>query len=73
MPTESTSHYLVVDPALSYYSFAQRITAAEWENAQAIFEDLKALPCTPQLQAVLLAQKEEYYSNRSYNVVFAFS
>lgn len=73
MPTKSPSHYLVVDPALSYYSFAQRITAKECKNAQAMFEDLKALPYTPQLQAVLLAQKEEYHSNRSYNVVFAFS
>lgn len=71
---KSPSHYLVVEPSLTYYSFAQRITAKEWKNAQAIFgEDIKALPYSPQLHAVLLAQKEEYHSNRSYNVVFAFS
>ena len=70
-------HFVVVDPYLSYLSFAQRITAAKWKQVQAEFGEeadlIKVLPYTPQLHAVLNAQKEEYHSNRSYNVVFAFS
>lgn len=74
---KSPSHYLVVNPYLSYLAFAQRITAAKWKQVQAEFgeeaDEIKVLPYTPQLQAVLNAQKEEYRSNRNYNVVFAFS
>lgn len=49
--------FIIVDPALSYYMFAQRISAEEWEDAQKWFEDIKAVPYNSKLHAQLLKQQ----------------
>lgn len=72
-----SKHFIVVNPYLSYLAFSQCISAKKWKQVQEEFgeeaKEIKVLPYTPQLHAVLKAQKEEYHSNPSYNVVFAFS
>lgn len=55
--------YLVVEPALSYLSVAQHISAAKWKKVQKEFgdyakEEIKVVPYCPQLHATLLAKKQ---------------
>jgi hypothetical protein len=68
-----SKHFLVVNPSLSYFAFAQRITQkqydqfiADHQKIEGVLEEVVIVPYTQQLHRTLKAQKSVYYSQQNY-------
>ena len=68
-----SKHFLVVNPYLTYFSFAQRINAAAYSRFLAdhahlpdVLSQVQIVPYTKELHRTLKAQKSSYYSIPSY-------
>jgi len=67
--SKQNATFLVVDPDLSYFAFAQRITQKQYDRLIADLphtEDVKIVPYTQKLHRILKAQYSAYYSQQNY-------
>lgn len=67
------AEFLVVDPGLSYVSFAQRISAAYLARVikDCATEDypIKVIPYSQLAEKLLLLQKKRFYSNKHHQAI----
>jgi hypothetical protein len=71
--SKQSTHFLVVNPYLTYLSFAQRLTpqmyanfVTEMQQIEGVLEEVVIVPYTQKLQRTLKAQKSLYYSQTDY-------